>query len=133
MKLNFKRKKNQQFTYLVCNLNKNESFDLLKLAEIDPTNYPFLLESSSRGNNLNRNSILFFSPKLILQKDKKNLFFSELNNIWQTEKLSQFDIYEDDYKIPFFGGWFIYLGYEMAREIERKLDIPDSPLGLAQL
>ena len=37
------------------------------------------------------------------------------------------DIYEDDYKIPFFGGWFIYLGYEMAREIESKLDIPDSP------
>ena len=76
---------------------------------------------------MNRSSILFFSPKLILKKNKKNLFFSELNNIWKTEKLSQSDIYEDDYKIPFFGGWFIYLGYEMAREIESKLDIPDSP------
>jgi anthranilate synthase component 1 len=76
---------------------------------------------------LNRSSILFFSPKIILKKDKKNLFFSELNNIWKTEKLSQLDIYDDDYKIPFFGGWFIYLGYEMAREIESKVDIPDSP------
>ena len=76
---------------------------------------------------MNRSSILFFSPKIILKKDKKNLFFSELNNIWKTEKLSQLDIYDDDYKIPFFGGWFIYLGYEMAREIESKVDIPDSP------
>jgi len=112
---------------LVCKLDKNESFDLLNLAEINPSKYPFLLESSSRGNKLNRSSILFFSPKLILKKYKKNLFFSELNNIWKTEKLNQLEIYEDDYKIPFFGGWFIYLGYEMAREIESKLDIPDSP------
>ena len=54
MKLNFKKKKKKEFTYLVCALNKNESFDLLKLAEINPSKYPFLLESSSRGNNLNR-------------------------------------------------------------------------------
>ena len=127
MKLNFKKKKQQNFTYLVCNLNKNESFDLLKLAEINPSKYPFLLESSSRGNKLNRSSILFFSPRIVLKKDKKNFFFSDLKSIWQTEKLSQQDIYEDDYKIPFFGGWFIYLGYEMAREVETKLNIPDSP------
>ena len=75
MNLNFKKKKQQNFTYLVCNLNKNESFDLLKLAEINPSKYPFLLESSSRGNKLNRSSILFFSPQIILKKEKKIFFF----------------------------------------------------------
>ena len=127
MKLNFKKKKSNNFTYLVCNLNKDESFDLLKLVEMNPSKYSFLLESSSRGNKLNRSSILFFSPKIVLKKEKKNSFFSDLKNIWQSEKLSQIDIYDEDYKIPFFGGWFIYLGYEMAREIETKLNIPDSP------
>ena len=127
MKLNFKKKKQHNFTYLVCNLKKNESFDLLDLAETNPSRYPFLLESSSRGNKLNRSSILFFSPRIILKKDKKTPFFSDLKSIWQTERISQKAIYEDDYKIPFFGGWFIYLGYEMAREIEIKLNIPDSP------
>ena len=29
--------------------------------------------------------------------------------------------------IPFFGGWFVYLGYEIANEIEKKLVIPKSP------
>ncbi len=74
MKLNFKKKK-QNFTYLVCKLNKNESFDLLKLAEINPSKYPFLLESSSRGNKLNRSSILFFHLTDYFKKIKKIFFF----------------------------------------------------------
>ena len=29
--------------------------------------------------------------------------------------------------LPFYGGWFIYLGYEIAKEIEKKIQIPKSP------
>ena len=29
--------------------------------------------------------------------------------------------------IPFLGGWFVYLGYELVKEIESKILIPDSP------
>ena len=59
MKLNFKKKKSNKFTYLVCKLNKGEYFDLLKLTEISPSNYPYYLESSSRGNKLNRLDYFF--------------------------------------------------------------------------
>ena len=72
-------------------MSSNENFDLLKLFEYKPDNYPFLLESSSRGNKLNRNSILFFSPEIVLKKDRgdKKKFFNELNSIWLNEKLDQ--------------------------------------------
>ena len=33
-------------------------------------------------------------------------------------------------KIPFCGGWFVYLGYELVEEIETKLNIPESPFKL---
>ena len=33
-------------------------------------------------------------------------------------------------KIPFCGGWFVYLGYELAKEIEPSLHTPSSPFKL---
>ena len=33
-------------------------------------------------------------------------------------------------KIPFCGGWFVYLGYELAKEIEPTLHTPSSPFKL---
>ena len=33
-------------------------------------------------------------------------------------------------KIPFCGGWFLYLGYELSEEIEPSLKIPKSPFHL---
>ena len=33
----------------------------------------------------------------------------------------------DHPQLPFLGGWFVYLGYELAGEIEPTLNLPDSP------
>ena len=74
MKLNLKKKIKEKFTYLYCDLRNDHTFDLVKLSEINPKKYPFLLESSSRGNKLNRNSILFFSPKTVLVKEKNHQY-----------------------------------------------------------
>ena len=45
---------------LVIQQNNNEEIDLLNLVEKKPEKYPFFLESSSRGNVLNRYSIIFY-------------------------------------------------------------------------
>lgn len=42
-------------------------------------------------------------------------------------------IHEDRSPLPFTGGWFIFLGYEVARGIEPVLaDLPDTPAGFPQ-
>ena len=115
----------------IYKLNKIK-FDLLNLQSIDINKYPYLLESSSRGNKKNRYSILFFKPKVLLQKtkkDKKN-FLNEFDIIWKREKIHQSDFYFNNKKIPFCGGWFVYLGYELVEEIEPRLTIPKSPFKL---
>jgi len=106
-----------------------KKFDLLNLQSIDLDKYPYLLESSSRGNKKNRYSILFFKPKVLLQKNKedKNNFLDEFDIIWKRERIEQNDFYFNNKKIPFCGGWFIYLGYELVKEIEPRLNIPKSP------
>ena len=53
---------------LIIQQNNNEEIDLLNLVEKKPEKYPFFLESSSRGNVLNRYSIIFYKPKILLEK-----------------------------------------------------------------
>ncbi len=113
-------------------LKSGESADLLNLKEIDKKKYPFLLESSSRGNERNRFSILFFKPKIIIKKDKNDdfSFLKKLDENWIDQKIEQDKLLWKDKRIPFCGGWFVYLGYELAKEIEPSLKIPDSPFEL---
>jgi len=107
-------------------------FDLLSLQSIDLKKYPYLLDSSSRGNKKNRFSILFFKPKVFLYKTKndKKSFLDEFDIIWSKERIEQNDFYFNSKKIPFCGGWFVYLGYELVEEIEPRLSIPKSPFKL---
>ncbi len=109
-----------------------QNFDLLSLQSLDLNKYPYLLESSSRGNKKNRFSILFFKPKVLLQKNKedKRNFLDEFDTMWRKEKIEQNGFDLKDKKIPFCGGWFIYLGYELVEEIEPRLRIPKSPFNL---
>ena len=115
----------------VLKLKESDNFDILKLQKIEKKKYPFFLESSSRGNPRNRFSILFYSPKILLEKknDKIN-FLDELDKFWIDEKITQKKILIENKKIPFCGGWFVYLGYELAREIETSLKIPKSQFAL---
>ncbi|MFL2660897.1 MAG: chorismate-binding protein [Alphaproteobacteria bacterium] len=114
---------------LVIQLKDSDDFDLLKLVESMPEKYPFFLESSSRGNDQNRNSIVFYKPNIVLKKEKNQSMnlLKEFDTLWQKNKINQNETVFDNRKIPFCGGWFVYLGYELANEIEEKIDIPNSP------
>ena len=86
-------------------------FDLLSLQSIDLKKYPYLLESSSRGNKKNRFSILFFKPKVFLHKTKndKKSFLDEFDIIWRKERIEQSDFYFDSKKFHFVeGGLFTW-------------------------
>ncbi len=113
-------------------LKKNQNFDILELQESNREKYPFLLESSSRGNTKNRYSILFYKPKILLKKNsfEEINFLEKFDKLWEKEKIFQDKTFLGEKKIPFCGGWFVYLGYEIAKEIEEKLKIPESPFYL---
>ena len=58
-----------------------ENFDLLNLQYINIQKYPYLLESSSRGNLNNRFSILFYKPEFSFEKKLEIIFYLNLMNI----------------------------------------------------
>ena len=71
---------------------------------------------------------MFHNPSILLEKkNEKKLFLENLDSLWKKEKISQKEMNFKKKKIPFCGGFFVYLGYEMASEIEEKLEIPKSP------
>lgn len=109
--------------------------DLLALSRSDSEAFPFLLESVARGP-LGRRSILMYAegPALIARRGHEPVgpgvgdsFFSRLDS-WYREEAT--GIADAPGKLPFSGGWFLYLGYEMAAEIEPTLDLPGPPGGL---
>ncbi len=55
-------------------------------------------------------------------------FLSALQSWWRGLSLPR-----SPSPLPFSGGWLVYLGYEIAAEIEPRLDLPDSPESLAGL
>lgn len=123
----------------------NQVVDLLAVHELNSKRYPYLLESVANGNDNSRYSVLFAFPQATitlselkhLQAD--NIEFSSNNFI---EALNQWFVREkrqvpDEIKqLPFYGGWFVYLGYELAEEIEPVLSLPtkadvELPIALA--
>ena len=107
----------------------NTNFDLLNLQYLDIKKYPYLLESSARGNLNNRFSILFYNPEFSIEKTNTK-FLTEFDKNWIKEKIDQDKVIWNKKELPFSGGWFVYFGYELSREIEPKLKIPDSPYEL---
>ncbi len=119
--------------------------DLLALHRAQPEDFPFLLQSAvnDAGQHPNaRYDILFAYPSdsLQLTSDGRVLldgietestdFLKQLDRIWQQAAAHHRGI---DSQIPFSGGWFLYLGYELAGQIEPRLQLPlaDSPLPVA--
>ncbi|MEL7186676.1 MAG: chorismate-binding protein, partial [Pseudomonadota bacterium] len=100
--------------------------DLRRLNQAFPDRYPFLLQSTSRGSELGRYDILFAFPGESLVLDNANPeepFLAALDDWWQRDRQDL-----PDSPLPFRGGWFLYLGYELAGEIEPKLDMHTDPL-----
>jgi len=92
-----------------------------------PSRYPFLLQSTAPGGSLGRYDILFAFPGETLVAGDEPVFLDALDARWRQDRIA---VQAGD--LPFSGGWFLYLGYELAGEIEPGLDLaPDLALPAA--
>ncbi len=107
------------------------------LCEVFPQQFPYLLESSVRGA-LGSHSLLLFAGDEVLVLDadgglmgpgEGSSFFERLES-WYQNVHSDFSATASSKVIPFTGGWFVYLAYEMAAEVESTLDLPANRTGL---
>jgi len=107
----------------------DQVFDLVDLHQSDPLRYPHLLQSSAHG----RFDILFAFPgdSLVLDVDGHvtgpdgagahgSDFLTAFDDWWQQQGI----VTPDKAGLPFTGGWFVYLGYELAGQIEPCLRLP---------
>jgi anthranilate synthase component 1 len=97
--------------------------DLLALHRLDPGRYPFLLESAASGTPQGRCDLLLGWPgeALVLERSgtlsgpgagSDNDFLAALDRWWSSAR---------DSAAPESGGWFLYLGYELAAQVEPSL------------
>ncbi len=116
----------------------SDSVDLLALQRNHPQRYPYLLESVAHGEQ-NRFSILFAFPEESLQLNADGLwrdgdrlseqdFLTQLDADWRAQGLENVSPGCDF--LPFTGGWFLYLGYELAAQVEPTVNFPASPFPL---
>lgn len=107
--------------------------DLLALHQSNPGRYPALLESSSCDAEFlqGRWDVLFAFPdrSITIPADcdaatEGSAFFDELQ-AWRLQEA----VAETDTSLPFRGGWFVYLSYEMAAAVEPVLNAPRSTDG----
>ncbi len=118
--------------------------DLLRLHRHEPDRFPFLLQSAvaDAGRHTHaRYDILFAFPGETLQLHKNGRLQwprgvhidEELQNQVQDDFLSALDarininrrdVPTDNRELPFHGGWFVYLGYELAGQVEPRLHLP---------
>jgi anthranilate synthase component 1 len=109
---------------------------LVALHAAFPDRYPALFESAAAGNASTRFDILFAHPqaRLSLLRDgslsspfdtSDEHFLASLDRWWRAERMSPAAANE----LPFTGGWLLYLGYELAGEIEPRLHLPLPTVG----
>jgi len=103
---------------LIHQLVIEASFDLLDLHVLNRQRYPHLLESSTPGPQ-GRFDILFAFPgeTIVLQDLGSFNFLSTLDEHWEAAA----GRHQYGGTLPFHGGWFLYLGYELAAQIEPRL------------
>jgi 4-amino-4-deoxychorismate synthase (2-amino-4-deoxychorismate-forming) component I len=110
---------------------------LRQLAAAQPDRYPVLLESVAQGP-LGRLSLLLGAPRAALWLDRDGRlgasrgvpceggFLDSLEQWWLAERVPWGSDTVPD--VPFTGGWAVFLGYEMAQEIEPRLALPRAML-----
>jgi anthranilate synthase component 1 len=97
--------------------------DLRQLHRDHPARYPFLLQSTAPGGSLGRYDILFAFPGDALIAGDEPDFLEALDQRWRELRVP-----EQHADLPFTGGWFLYLGYELAAEIEPGLGLMQDPI-----
>jgi anthranilate synthase component I len=105
---------------------------LRALADRDPAGFPVYFDSAAQGP-LARYSLLAAAPAAHITRDANGHLDAHgialvpggfLDNLksWTSRERSQRT--ENSHGLPFTGGWFVYLGYEVAAEIEPRLRLP---------
>ncbi|MDH3577914.1 MAG: aminodeoxychorismate synthase component I [Gammaproteobacteria bacterium] len=108
--------------------------DLRQLHREYPSRYPFLLQSTTTNDALGRFDILFAFPGDTLELTQSGelqghgaaaglTFLDALDLWWSTEYVPS-----EDNHLPFHGGWFLYLGYDLAGQIEPALQLRQDPV-----
>jgi anthranilate synthase component 1 len=110
----------------------DHAVDLLALHRANPQRYPYLLQSVAHGATSSaRFDILFAFPGETIRLDhidnKSSDFLEQLDRAWQTHRR---DKSLGASALPFSGGWFLYLGYELAGQVEPSLNLPQADDGL---
>jgi anthranilate synthase component I len=112
---------------------------LRRLAARYPERYPLLLDSAAAGP-LGERSVLFAAPQasLALGADGRvrgtgvavapQAGFLEALEAWWRAAASTADTVTADDPAHFAGAWALFLGYELAGEIEPRLALPATPL-----
>jgi 4-amino-4-deoxychorismate synthase (2-amino-4-deoxychorismate-forming) component I len=114
---------------------------LRRLAARLPARYPLLLDSAATGP-LSRASMLLAEPRAALWltaagqlradgfTPQGRTFLAALENWWRAERVSPLSEARAAAAVPlpFAGGWALFLGYELAQEIEPQLVLPPTPL-----
>lgn len=116
--------------------------DLLALQSSDPARYPLLLESvagsvsgsdAAAGKSLSRWDLLLLTDGCGFSLDTDGITRTLDGQVLAGDFLSHLDAQADatgaagdDSPLPFQGGWALYLGYEMAGQIETRLRLPPS-------
>jgi anthranilate synthase component 1 len=114
---------------------------LRRLAARFPERYPLLLESAAAGP-LSRSSVLLAAPRAALWLDadgrlgangftpRGTTFLTALENWWLDERvpIPESRSRHEAAPLAFDGGWAVFLGYELAQEIEPNLALPRTPL-----
>jgi anthranilate synthase component I len=114
--------------------------DLLAVHRAAPARYPFLLESAAAGTAQGRCDLLLGWPgqALVLDRhgrltgpgaDGTHDFLAALDRWWAGERVES----DDGWPLTG-GGWFLYLGYELAGQVEPvlRLDAPHNlPIAFA--
>ena len=101
--------------------------NLLNLHRLNPQRYPFLLQSVAQGTAQARFDILFAFPqqRMTLNAGEPVEFLAALDGEWRAAQVDS-----ARHEAPFHGGWFLYLGYELAAQIEARLARLPMPSGL---
>lgn len=105
--------------------------DLLALHRALPARYPHLLESAAAGTPQGRYDILFAFPGQSIALERPGSlpegFFTALDAGWRAERLPEPATAPGEVP-PFRGGWFLYLGYGLAAEVEPVLRLSPDPV-----
>lgn len=142
-RVNHASRLNSSATSLVSPVCGVDADTLLGLHAQHPERYPVLLQSSAAGHVGRNFDILMAFPgeRLTLDRHGRLIgdeavetstggFLPALDRWWQACRPVEANSAPD--ALPFTGGWFLFLAYEFAAQIEPRLRLPLTPDCLAQ-